>query len=561
MTNNKILALKYRPQVFEDLIGQETMSQTITNAIKLGKTPNAYLLTGIRGVGKTTTARLIAKALNCQKNYDVKIKCSSKEFCNTCEEIMKSNHIDILEMDAASKTGIDDVRELIENSKYSPTSAKYKIFIIDEVHMLSKQAFNGLLKTLEEPPKSLKFILATTEARKIPVTILSRCQRFDLKRVSVEMLLKHLKDISKKENGNISDDALRLLARTSEGSVRDAVSLLDRALVSQTSSKDKLIEEKDVREMLGLADRSKIIVLFKEILNGDEKKALKLLNEFINEGIDAKNFLNDILEILYLFSRSINLGPIEKDMKISETDTQLINANAKNLDMQDIGLFWQLTIKTIDDLKVVGNENLTLEMYIMQIIHLRGIDKKNEVLIQENTEKNFSINKNLIGEKIRDENENIDFSTKVKNQLKSTDQIKPNPLKNLSSKTNNQKINISSFQDLIDLANKDKEIELRYDLERNVKLISFNKGKIDISFNEKLNKNFIKTLTEKLFLWTGERWIISLSKKSNIKSIYEKNMEQRSKRLEEFKKTSTANEILKAFPDAKLIDVFEDDNE
>ena len=188
---NKILALKYRPQEFKDLIGQEVMAQTITNAIKLGKTPNAYLLTGIRGVGKTTTARLIAKTLNCQKNDDTKIICSSEKFCPTCQEIINSNHIDILEMDAASKTGIDDVRELIDNSKYSPTSAKFKIFIIDEVHMLSKQAFNGLLKTLEEPPPSLKFILATTEVRKIPVTILSRCQRFDLKRVSVDELSKH----------------------------------------------------------------------------------------------------------------------------------------------------------------------------------------------------------------------------------------------------------------------------------------------------------------------------------------------------------------------------------
>ena len=226
---NKILALKYRPQEFKDLIGQEVMAQTITNAIKLGKTPNAYLLTGIRGVGKTTTARLIAKALNCQKNDDPKITCSGEKFCPTCQEIINSNHIDILEMDAASKTGIDDVRELIESSKYSPTSAKFKIFIIDEVHMLSKQAFNGLLKTLEEPPPSLKFILATTEVRKIPVTILSRCQRFDLKRVSVDQLCGHLKMIADKEKGKISEEAIKLIARTSEGSVRDSISLLDRA--------------------------------------------------------------------------------------------------------------------------------------------------------------------------------------------------------------------------------------------------------------------------------------------------------------------------------------------
>ena len=317
---NKILALKYRPQNFEDLIGQEVMCQTITNAIKLGKTPNAYLLTGIRGVGKTTTARLIAKALNCEKNKDPKVNCSKEKFCETCKEIISSNHIDILEMDAASKTGIDDVRELIENSKYSPTSAKFKIFIIDEVHMLSKQAFNGLLKTLEEPPPSLKFILATTEARKIPVTILSRCQRFDLKRVSVEQLCSHLKKISSQEKGKISDDAIKLISRTSEGSVRDAISLLDRALISQSIKENDEIKEIDVRKMLGLADKSKVISILKEVMSGKEKEALLILKGLINDGLDARNFLNDVLEILYLFSRRINLGSLEKDISISETE-------------------------------------------------------------------------------------------------------------------------------------------------------------------------------------------------------------------------------------------------
>ena len=354
MINNKILALKYRPQEFKDLIGQEVMAQTITNAIKLGKTPNAYLLTGIRGVGKTTTARLIAKSLNCLKNIDKKVNCSSDNFCDSCVEIINSKHMDILEMDAASKTGIDDVRELIENAKYSPTSAKFKIFIIDEVHMLSKQAFNGLLKTLEEPPPSLKFILATTEVRKIPVTILSRCQRFDLKRVNLEKLFLHLNDISKKENGNISDSALKLIARASEGSVRDAISLLDRALISQ-SINNKEVQDKDVRLMLGLADRSKLILLFKEILTGNQKEALNYLRELIDSGLDAKNFLNDILEILYLFNRRINLGPIEKDLMISESELQLIETYSKKIDTQDLGIFWQLTIKTIDDLRIVGN--------------------------------------------------------------------------------------------------------------------------------------------------------------------------------------------------------------
>tara|TARA_B100000575_G_C23140746_1_gene663738 strand:+ start:51 stop:1736 length:1686 start_codon:yes stop_codon:yes gene_type:complete len=557
MTKNKILALKYRPQEFKDLIGQEVMTQTITNAIKLNKTPNAYLLTGIRGVGKTTTARLIAKALNCQKNNDEKTKCNREKFCPTCTEIINSNHIDILEMDAASKTGIDDIRELIENSKYSPTSAKYKIFIIDEVHMLSKQAFNGLLKTLEEPPPSLKFILATTEVRKIPVTILSRCQRFDLKRVSVDKLFDHLKVISKKENGAISDDAIKLIARTSEGSVRDAISLLDRALISQSITKDNLIKDNDVRAMLGLADRSKVISLFKEVLSGNEKNALEYLQDLIVDGVDAKNFLNDILEVLYFFSRRINLGSIEKDMAVSESEVKMIDEYSKNIDMQDIGLFWQLTIKTLDDLKIVGDENLTLEMYIMQLVHLKKIEVKKEILSHD-IEHDQNLNqKNLIGDNAKDDNLEDNSSMPIKNQLKNTDQIKKNPIKDLSPEINKNKIEITNFQDLIDLANKEKEVELKYDLERNVKLVSFNKGKIDISFNEKLNQNFIKNLTEKLLRWTGERWIISLSKNEKIKSLYEQNMEKRSSKFEEFQKTDLAKKMENAFPDIKLIDIQE----
>ena len=554
---NKILALKYRPQEFKDLIGQEVIAQTITNAIKIGKTPNAYLLTGIRGVGKTTTARLIAKALNCEKNIDPSSKCSSENFCETCKEIISSNHIDILEMDAASKTGIDDIRELIENSKYSPTSAKFKIFIIDEVHMLSKQAFNGLLKTLEEPPSRLKFILATTEVRKIPVTILSRCQRFDLKRVSIEKLFTHLKLILKKEGGNISDDAIKLIARTSEGSVRDAISLLDRALVAQMIEESKKIEEQDVREMLGLADKSRIITLFKDVLSGKEKEAIDNLKKLISEGLDAKNFLNDILEILYLFSRRINLGPIEKDMSISEAETKMINEYSKNINMQDIGLFWQLTIKTIEDLRLVGNENLTLEMYIMQLIHLKDLDHYKD---SSNNETNFiSEPSNFSMEQEEKKSIEKDLQDNIKSQLKSTNQIKSSPIKNIERKDEKSKIEITSFYDLVNQANKEKEITLKYDLERNVKLVSFNKGKIDISFNEQLNKDFIKNLTEKLLKWTGERWIISFSKNSEAKSIYEKNMEIKAGQIEKFNQSKTAKEIAAAFPDAKITNVEEED--
>ena len=553
---NKILALKYRPQNFKDLIGQEVMVQTITNGIKLNKTPNAYLLTGIRGVGKTTTARLIAKSLNCEKNEDPKASCSQDRFCSTCEEIINSNHIDILEMDAASKTGIDDVRELIENSKYSPSSARYKIFIIDEVHMLSKQAFNGLLKTLEEPPPSLKFILATTEVRKIPVTILSRCQRFDLKRVSTEKLCSHLKEIAIKEKGNLNEDAIKLIARTSEGSVRDSISLLDRALISHSMNENQVIKEEDIREMLGLADKSKLISLFKEVLHGKEKEALKHLDELINKGVDAKNFLNDILEILYLFSRRINLGPIEKDATISASEIQMVDRYSKNLDMQDISLFWQLTIKTIDDLRFIGNENLMLEMYIMQLTHIKSLDE-NKVITEEKEIINSqeSVSKKKIEEKSIEKK----IPNQIKNQLKNTDQIKTNPVKKPFSERTESKFEIANFQDLINLAHRDKEIELKYDLERNVKLVNFNKGKLNISFNEKLNKNFIKNLSEKLLNWTGERWIISLSKNTEAKSVFEEKLEIQNNLINEFKTSKIAKDISNAFPDARLDDLKEEE--
>jgi len=558
MINNKILALKYRPQEFKDLIGQEVMAQTITNSIKLGKTPNAYLLTGIRGVGKTTTARLIAKALNCLKKFDEGEKCGIGEYCH-CVEIVNSNHMDILEMDAASKTGIDDVRELIENAKYSPTSAKFKIFIIDEVHMLSKQAFNGLLKTLEEPPPRLKFILATTEVRKIPVTIISRCQRFDLKRVNLEKLYLHLKDITKKENGNISDSAIQLISRASEGSVRDAISLLDRALISQ-SINNKEIQDQDIRLMLGLADRSKLILLFKEILSGNQKEAVNHLRELIDSGLDAKNFLNDILEILYLFNRRINLGPIEKDLMISESELQLINVYSKNLDAQDLGIFWQLTIKTMDDLRIVGNENLALEVYVMQLMHIRKIDQREEISTESYLNLEPPVSKNMISSK-DNETDNSKIKSLYKNQLKNTDQTKTSPVKNLELKSETLKFSeIKTFEELIQITTKQKEVELKYDLERNVNLVSFTQGKINISFNEKLNKNFIKILAEKLLKWTGDRWIISLSKDQGQKTIYDKNLMAKKNKLDKEMDSGLVKDFLSAFPDAKLTNVTEEED-
>ena len=558
MKNYKILALKYRPQNFKDLIGQEVLSKTITNAIKIGKTPNAYLLTGIRGVGKTTTARLIAKALNCENNVSQKNNCDSNNSCNSCKEITNSNHIDVLEMDAASKTGIDDVRELIENSKYSPTNAKFKIFIIDEVHMLSKQAFNGLLKTLEEPPPSLKFILATTEVQKIPITILSRCQRFDLKRVSMNEIFKHLDAISKKENGNISTNALKIISQVSEGSVRDGISLLDRAITYQNVNSKNKIDDHDIRNMLGLADKSKVINILKEVFEGNSNNAINILKELFANGIEAKYFLNDVLEILSLINRKLSLGSIENDKILPEEEINLINEISEGISIDDIGLFWQFTIKTIDDLKIVNDDEISLEMYVMQLLHLKRIKPSSIEKLEESTaipnDKKKEISKQEEGLKEND-------SLKVKSQLKNTDQIKTNLIEQPKLKNENlNKTKINSFEDIVKLANQENEIELKYDLERNVKLVSFRSGTIDISFNEKLNKNFIKILTEKLYSWTGERWIISLNKKIGEKTIFEKKIETKNNQIYEAKKNEKIKKLLETFDDADLIDIQKEDN-
>ena len=549
----QILALKHRPKIFKDVIGQEIIAETILNGIKIGKTPNAYLLTGIRGVGKTTTARLIAKALNCTSNNNENNLCDKNKPCKHCEEIDNSNHIDVLEMDAASKTGIDDIRELIENAKYNPTSAKFKIFIIDEVHMLSKQAFNGMLKTLEEPPEKLKFILATTEVRKIPVTILSRCQRFDLRRVNFDTIFNHLKKILNTEKGKISDEALTLLAKASEGSVRDALSLLDRALVYQSLNPANILNDKDVRKMLGLVDKTKLMDLLKYVFSGNESNALKLLKELVDEGLDPKNFLNDILELIYLFTRRLSLGPINKELFLSDSELKKIDDICEGLNIQDLGIFWQLTLKTIEDLSIVSNENITLEMYLIQLMHIKQIENK----LDETDDRLIkSINNNEKKKKIDLDTQNPKKISVIKDQIKNIDQIKTLTKNEPINKTTfSPLLKINSFNELISIVDKYKEIELKYDLERNVKLSKFEDGKIEMNFNENLNKNFIKKLSQNLFKWTGKRWIISLSKDKNLKTFHEVKIDQKNKILNKEKESIVFKEITSIFPDADLKEV------
>ncbi len=558
---HKVLALKYRPKNFKELIGQNIMVETITNSIKLNKLPNAYLLTGIRGVGKTTTARLIAKALNCNKDFLKEENCD----CSHCEEIANSKHLDVVELDAASRTGISDVRTLIESSKYNPTSAKYKIIILDEVHMLSNQAFNGLLKTLEEPPPHLKFIFATTELKKVPVTIVSRCQRFDLHRVSIKVLVENLKKVSKIENGKISDGALGLIAKAAEGSVRDSLSLLDRALVSQIAE-EKKIDEIFIRKMLGLADRSKILNLLNFIFKGDQKKSIDHLREMVNEGIEPASFLNDLLEIIYFIQQKKSIGNFDSSLLISETELETINLISKDISTPTLIIFWQLILKVLEELTIVSSQILSLEMLIVRLIHLKDLPSYEKILeslknsnLQKN-EENSDIIVNPINKRnfLSDEKE---ISKISKDQIKNITQVKPILSSGSEEKLSKEVIveKVSSMEELIALSSKKKEIQLSYDLEKNVNLIKFSQGKIDISFNDNLDKNFVRSLSEKLLLWTGNRWVITLSKAAGQKTFSEAQNEKKMKTFNQEKNGEVYKKFENIFSDAELLEVKEKD--
>ena len=536
MTNySKVLALKYRPQVPEDLIGQEVVIETIINGIRSDKTPNAYLFTGIRGVGKTTIARIIAKALNCKNGID---KLCKDNFCENCESIINSNHIDILEMDAASKTGVDDVRDLIEFSRYGPTSAKYKIFIIDEVHMLSKQAFNALLKTLEEPPTYLKFIFATTEIKKIPVTVVSRCQRYDLSRIKSEELLQYLKNVVSKENGKVSEDALKLIVKISEGSVRDSLSLLDRGLMNNIDG-DELTLEK-AQKIYGYFDKSFLIELIEYIFKGDEETVIKLYRKLYDSGVEPKLFLNDFLEILYYIKNisSISLGGT--NFSLNDVEFKKITEISNATNPEEVILFWQFTIKTINELDLVSNQNLSVEMFLIRLMYLKGIKSKNE------TFKNSEIR--IKSENKRNPDKPLSTVEQIKN-IAQEDKIDPKP------QLNKKKNEINSFQDLVNICNRKKEIKLKYELENNINLVSFEKGKMEIAFNENLDKDFIKELSNKLFEWTNIRWIITLSKKTGEISLKEKDQIKQKKIFDEVKKSEIYKKVMDILPDAELIDV------
>tara|TARA_Y100001935_G_scaffold248908_1_gene246735 strand:- start:1541 stop:2794 length:1254 start_codon:yes stop_codon:yes gene_type:complete len=412
--------------------------------------------------------------------------------------------------------------------------------------MLSKQAFNALLKTLEEPPEyknggALKFIFATTEIKKIPVTVLSRCQRFDLSRVKSSQLFEYIKKINKLENGYISDNALKLIVKISEGSVRDALSLLDRALLS--NKENKLLELEDAQKIFGYFDKSNLITLFQSIFEADQEKSLNIYKQIYDQGVEPKIFLNDFLELLYYFKNIEYLSSEATSFDLNDEQYELIKNLSHKLDNQTLILFWQFTLKTLEELEIVADQNISIKMFIIRLIYIRSAKSNSSVDDTINKpENNTSSTKKDFA--------NNDAINQIRNITQEKSVNKPQ-IKN----NENKDIDIKNFNDLINLCHLKKEPKLKYELETNVNLVNFEYGRIEISFNEKLDKEFIKLLTSKLFEWTNTRWLISLTKEKGEKSFKDIKLESKKKLIDSAKKTETFKEIIEIFSDAELLEI------
>ena len=456
------------------------------------------------------------------------------------------NLFQTLEMDAASKTGVDDVRDLIEFSRYGPTSSKFKIFIIDEVHMLSKQAFNALLKTLEEPPEYLKFIFATTEIKKIPITVVSRCQRFDLSRIKSTELFQFIKKIKDIENGKVSDDAIKLIVKISEGSVRDALSLLDRGLL--TLKENQELDLNTAQKIFGYFDKSKLIDIFELILQCEEKKVIELYKKIYDQGVDPKIFLNDFLELIYYFKNINSLTLESTNFSLNDEEFSKIKEISNNVDSQVLILFWQFAIRTLEELEVVSNQNLSIEMFLMRLMYLSSSKIKDGVLGENNSP-------NLEDKNVNLQKTSSNFKTDAVSQIKNITQEKKNKPEIKQEAEVKKVISIDSFEHLINICGEKKEMKLKYELEKNVNLVGFEKNRIEISFNNNLDKSFVKELSLKLFEWTEERWIITFSKIKGEISIKEKEKNKKIEMIKKAKNSELYKIITEKFTDANLIDV------
>ncbi len=526
---HKVLARKYRPQKFADLIGQEVLVQILTNAITSNRIANAYLLTGVRGVGKTTTARLIAMSLNCENRKEN--SCEPCGNCDSCQSIRSDHNLDVIEMDAASKTGVDDVREIIDNVKYKPVNCVFKIFIIDEVHMLSKSAFNALLKTLEEPPQHVKFIFATTEVKKIPVTILSRCQRFDLKRVDSESLGKHIKKISELEKVKIDDNAIALLVRAGDGSVRDSVSLLDQAIINNKIT----ITAKTITSMLGLADRAKIYDLLKSITEGNASNSLIIFRDLYNSGADILMIFEELLNAIHSITQ-IKISPeISNDISIPEIE-RLRGVNfANQLSMNSLGIMWQVLFRGFQELQIGYHLFQLGEMIIIRLIYINNNPTPED-------HKKDSVPKKNDDTQLISKDENI----KKKIELNTENQAINNS--ELNQNTNSFLIKISNFRQFVDLFFKKREALLHTQLYNSVKLVSFKEGEVAINTSLIRDQHFNRNVAKLISKWTGRIWQIHSSDSNLGTSLAEEDIIDQQNEIKTMKNHPEVKKILEAFP-------------
>ena len=528
----KVLARKYRPQKFNDLIGQEVLVKTLTNSILQNRIAHAYILTGVRGVGKTTTARLIAMSLNCENRSEKTCEPCGK--CNSCLAVLEDNNLDVLEMDAASKTGVDDIREIIDNIKYKPVNSKYKIFIIDEVHMLSKSAFNALLKTLEEPPAHIKFIFATTEVKKIPITIISRCQRFDLLRIQIKDLSEQLSKISIEEKIKIDQEALNLIVRSADGSMRDGLSLLDQAIANENDN----ITATSIIKMLGLANREGVFDLLESIFNGDAPKAIKIYNSIYEAGADVVMIFDEMLNIVHFITQMKIAPELKNELYIPELERTRGQEISSKISMTSLGMVWQVLFKGYEELQSGYHLFQHGEMIILRLIHLYDGPNPDDLIKKYSTS---NIEENTVLNKKKDE-------------LKTDENNQANIIKNIEQKSTNIKgiISVKSFRQFVDLFYKNKEAILHTNLYNNVKLISFKEGEIEINSSSISDKHFNRTIAKLISKWTGRIWQVSSSTSNLGQSLYEEDLIQEQKEIDQMKDDPEVKKLLDSFPGIKI---------
>jgi len=531
----RVLARKYRPARFEDLIGQEAMVRTIANSFAAGRIHQAYVFTGVRGVGKTTTARILARAFN----YEVPGKIDRPtvdmpEFGVHCQAIMESRHVDVIEMDAASHTGIDDVREIIENARYRPVSARTKVYIVDEVHMLSKQAFNGLLKTLEEPPEHVKFLFATTEIEKVPITVRSRCVRFDLKRIESGAMIRHLEKICAAEGVAAAPEALALIARVAEGSVRDALSLLDQGVAHGAAGR---VEAADVRAMLGLSDRGEVIELFVEAMAGEIAPALERMERLHLAGADPAELLIELAEFCHLVTRAKLVANGVADAAVSENERRRSAELAQKLALAPLTRAWQILIKGVADVKDSPRPLASAEMALIRLAFAADLPTPEEALRR-------------LGE------------AGEPSRLAPAAPPRPAPTGGGSAALSlaapaaaPAAPRLARFEDVVELARAKRDLRMRQALESEARLVRFEPGRIEFSLTEGASPEIAQTLSRRLAEWTGERWMVAIAAGATAPTLRERAEARRSERFNGAAANPTVRKILEQFPGAEIVNV------